>query len=284
MEIPPEITIKISLLVFLVSSMLATGMQLTPRDLLPPLCDIRLVLQVLALNFVVAPGFAWLLTLFIPLESGHAIGLLLVAGAAGAPFLPKLAEVSRGDSALAISIMALLTAGTLLYLPLVLPLLVPGLSISPWSIAKPLALTILAPMVIGMCIRGIAAPLSLRVAPVLASIGTLFLIILFVLLMVVNAKELLGVIGSGAIAVAVLYVAALFTISWVASASFAEKKGVVALATSARNFGAAFVPAANSISDPDATIMITVNAMAGLVVCFLAALWVRKRTSGAQQD
>ena len=284
MGVPPEFIVKISLLAFLVSSMLATGMRLNFRALIAPLGDARLVLQVLVLNFVVAPGFAWLLTRLIPLESGHAIGMLLLGGAAGAPFLPKLAEAARGDPALAIAVMALLTFGTILFLPFVLPWLVPGLTASPWSIAKPLVLTIVVPMAAGMVIQKIAAPVSQRAAPILAKIGTLCLLVLFILLIALNVKALLGVIGSGAIAAAILYVVGLFALSWVGSFRFhGEEKGIVALATSARNFGAALVPAANSFSDPAVTIMITVSAIVGLAACFLATVWVRGRRRSIQQ-
>ena len=71
---------KIAVLAYLVSSMLATGLNLTPRAVLAPLRDAaRLVLIALALNFVLAPAFAWLLTRAFPLDRGHAIVCLIVS-------------------------------------------------------------------------------------------------------------------------------------------------------------------------------------------------------------
>ena len=75
------------------------GLTLTLRAIAAPLRDVRLVLLALGLNFVVAPAFAWLLTLVIPPDPGHAIGLLLLGGAAGAPFLPKVVETARDNVA-----------------------------------------------------------------------------------------------------------------------------------------------------------------------------------------
>src|SRR5436190_22512584 len=120
---PLQLLQKLSTLAFLVGSMLATGLNLTPRDVLAPLRDLRLVLIALSLNFILAPAFAWLLTVVIPLERGYAIGLLLLGGAAGAPFLPKLVENARGDITIAVSLMALLTVGTILFMPFALPLM-----------------------------------------------------------------------------------------------------------------------------------------------------------------
>src|SRR3954452_21223803 len=116
---------NLSVLVFLVGSMLATGLTLTLSAILAPLRRVRLVLLALGLNFVLAPAFAWLLTVILPLDRGHAIGLLLRGGAAGAPFLPKVVASARGDLALAAALMGLLTLGTILFLPLALPLMIP---------------------------------------------------------------------------------------------------------------------------------------------------------------
>ena len=105
---------KLSVLVFLVSSMLAMGLTLTLPAITAPLRSVRLVCLALALNFILAPAFAWLLTIVIPLERGHAVGLLLLGGAAGAPFLPKVVETAGGDLALAAALMGLLTLGTMI--------------------------------------------------------------------------------------------------------------------------------------------------------------------------
>ena len=52
--------------------------------------------------------------------------LLLLGCAAGAPFLPKLAELAKGNLAFAVGVMVLLMVTTVVYLPIVLPLLLPG--------------------------------------------------------------------------------------------------------------------------------------------------------------
>jgi BASS family bile acid:Na+ symporter len=269
---------KLSVLTFLVSSMAAMGLRLTPHTILAPLRNVRFVLIALALNFVLAPAFAWSLTVVIPLDRGHAIGLLLLGGAAGAPFLPKLIETARGDLALAAALMGLLTVGTILFLPFALPLMIAGLHTDPLSIARPLLLLVALPLAAGMLIKSFAATLASRVAPVLAKIGDAALLLLFVLLIALNVRALLGVLGSGAILAALLYFAGLFIIGWLLGGSKAEMRGVLGLSTTARNFAAALVPAATSFTDPNVTIMIIVGAIVCLVVTFVAAGWVRRKT------
>jgi BASS family bile acid:Na+ symporter len=100
--------------------------------------------------------FAVLLTIVVPLERPHVIGLLRLGGAAGAPFLPKLAEGAGGDPGFAVALMTLLTIGTTFFMPFALPLIIPGLQASPWSIARPLLVFILAPLAIGMLLQSLA--------------------------------------------------------------------------------------------------------------------------------
>ena len=163
--------------------MLGVGLTLTLQGLMAPLRQVRLVLVALILNFIFAPVFAWLLTIVIPLQSGHAIALFLLSGAAGAPFLPKLVATARGDVASSVALMALLTIGTILFMPFALPLIIPGMQANAWSIAQPLLLLILLPLIIGMVIKNRAAGFAARLAPGLTKIANISLVLLFLLLL-----------------------------------------------------------------------------------------------------
>jgi BASS family bile acid:Na+ symporter len=270
---------KYSVIVFLVASMGASGLALTPAALLRPLRDARLVLCALFLNFVVAPAFAWLLTIVIPLERGHAAGLLLLGGAAGAPFLPKVFRIAHGDEALAAALMGLLTGGTILFLPFVLPLMIPGLQADAWGIARPLVYFIVAPLAAGMLIRSCCAALAGRGAAVLGKLGSLSLAVLIVTVIALNARPLLGVLGSGAILAAMIYFAGLFVAGELIGRAAPASRDALALATTARNFGAALAPAASSFGDPRVTLMIIVGALVCLAVSFAGAGWVRRKMS-----
>ena len=81
-------------IVFVVSSMLAMGMSQRLHDVLAPLMKPGPVALALLVNFVLAPLLTVALTRLVPLQPPHVTGLLLLGGAAGAPFLPKLAEIS----------------------------------------------------------------------------------------------------------------------------------------------------------------------------------------------
>jgi predicted Na+-dependent transporter len=281
--VPPsdwlELVERSAVFTFLVSSMGAVGLSLTGRAIIAPLRNPRLVAVALVLNFAVAPLLAWLVTTILPLDRGHANGLFLLAGAAGAPFLPKLVETARGEPAVAAAMMVLLTAGTILFMPFGLPLMIPGLQADAWGIARPLVLFIVLPLAVGILIKRYAAAAAARAAPVLAAIGNASLLLFFALLIMLNSRALLGVIGSGAILAALLFIIGLLAIAWLLGQITPDSRETVALATAARNFGAALVPAASSFGDSKVTLMLIVSAIVCLVITFLAAAWMRKRKS-----
>src|SRR5688572_24055672 len=266
---------KLSILVFLLSSMLAMGLTLTLGAITAPLRKVRLVLLALGLNFVVAPAFAWSVTRVIPPDPSHAIGLVLLGGAAGAPFLPKIIATARGDAAVGGALVVLLTFGTILFLPFALPLMIPGLQADAWGIARPLLFFILVPLAVGMFVKRYASALAARAAPALAVIGNAALLLLFVLLIALHFRALLGILGSFVVIAALFYFGGLFFISWLFGSPLPEARGELALATTGRNFGAAIAPAASSFHDPKITTMIFVGAIVCLAVSFLAARWLR---------
>ena len=137
---PWEILHKAStpaMLSFVVSSMLAMGTGLTVGEIVAALRNPRLIIVALLANFVLMPLGALALAKVLWLDEPLSVGLLLLGCAAGAPFLPKLAELSRGNLPLAVGAMVLLMIITVGYLPIVLPLLLPEVTVNPARIDSP---------------------------------------------------------------------------------------------------------------------------------------------------
>jgi bile acid:Na+ symporter, BASS family len=274
---PARIAARIALLTFLVSSMLSAGTSLKPRAIFEPLRDKRLVLVALVLNFAVAPALAVVLTLAIPLERPYAVGLLLLGGAAGAPFLPKLAEGAQGDLGFAVALMTLLTVGTTFFMPFALPLMVSGLQTSPWGIARPLVALILTPLALGIVWRSQAPASSAVCQPILAKIASLSALLLIALLVGLYFWDLLDLLGSGALAVAAIFIGTLFAAGYVLGGPRQPIRGVFGLGTAARNVGAALVPASQSFSDPKIIIMLVASTIVMLIVLLPTTRWLRRK-------
>lgn len=246
--------------------MLATGSCLTTRQIIEPLRNLRQIVVVLLLNFVLMPMIALALAAVLGLDRPFAVVLLVLGCAAGAPFLPKLTELAKGDLAFSVGAMVLLMVVTVVYLPVVMPLLLPGVSVAPWSIARSLILLMLFPLAIGLVVKARYEKLARCVKPVLDRISNISLILLVVLITAANIDNVLQVFGTRAIFAGLLYIALGFGIGWLFGGRDAKAKRVMALGTSQRNIAAALVVASQSFSDPQVVAMVIVVAIVGLIV------------------
>jgi BASS family bile acid:Na+ symporter len=176
----------VAMLSFVVTSMLAMGAGLTVSQISAPIRNARLVVLALLANFVLMPLAALALAKVLWLDEPFGIGLLLLGCAAGAPFLPKLAELAKGNLAFAVGAMVLLVVVTVGYLPIVLPLLLPGVTVDPWNIARSLILLMLLPLAAGLALKMRYEDLARRVKPVLDLISNISLILLVLLITAAN--------------------------------------------------------------------------------------------------
>src|SRR5213595_720359 len=140
--------VPITMLAFVVSSMLAVGLSLTFQQIVAPLRNGKLVFLALLANFVLMPLGALAIATLLRLDQPLGIALLLLGAAAGAPFLPKLAGIAKGNLAFAVGLMVLLMVITVGYLPLVLPAFLPGVSVNPTKIACSLFFLMLVPLAV----------------------------------------------------------------------------------------------------------------------------------------
>lgn len=86
---------------------------------------------------------AYLINLVFDMDQPIETGLILLATAARTPFLPKLAETAKGNVAFSVGLMVMLMVATVVYLPLVLPLLLSGVDVNPWDVASSLVVLML---------------------------------------------------------------------------------------------------------------------------------------------
>jgi bile acid:Na+ symporter, BASS family len=256
----------VAMLSFVVSSMLAMGAGLTVPQIAEPLRNVRLVALTLLANFAVMPLGALALAKMLWLDEPFGIGLLLLGCAAGAPFLPKLAELAKGNLAFAVGAMVLLMVGTIGYLPIVLPLLLRGVTVNPWQIARSLLLLMLLPLVMGLALKAYYGDLAVRVKPGLDWLSNISLILLVCLITAANIDKVLQVFGTRGILAGILFIALGLGTGWLLGGRDTDTKSVMALGTGQRNIAAALVVASQSFSDPKVVVMVIVVAIVGLVV------------------
>jgi BASS family bile acid:Na+ symporter len=268
--------LDIAVLVFAVASMASVGLTYTLREIVDPLGNLRLVALALAANFVLVPAWALLISWGLQLHDPYEVGLFLVAAAAGAPFLVKLVGMADGDVAFAASLLVLLLPITVLYMPIVVPLVVPGAEVDALAIASPLLLTMLLPLAVGLAVYAFVPSLAARLRPVLGPVSTAALVVLFVLTVVTNASELLDLIGQRAIVAALVFIVGAFVIGFVLGAPD-RHKDEIALATAQRNIAAATVVATQAVGDADTLVTVVLTSTIAMAVLFPLTPQLKKR-------
>ena len=273
-----KVIMHLSVLTFVITSMLAMGLSLTIKAIVTPLRNTRVVFLSLATNFVLVPLLAYLILQVLPLEQGLATGLIIMSTAAGEPFLPKLAEVAKGNMAYSVGLMVLLMVGTILFMPLVLPLLLTGVDVDALAIAKSLVLLMLTPLAIGLFIKARYDSIAESLRPSMDQTSTVALVLLMVSAIVLNFSTMIGVIGTGGILAILIFLVVAFVFGYFLGGPSADTKSVLALGTAQRNVSAALLVAAQNFSDdPNVLTMILVTGLIGLVLLMVTGGELGKR-------
>jgi predicted Na+-dependent transporter len=271
----------ISGLLFVVTSMLAMSLSLSVQQMTQPLKNVRLVILALLANFVLVPLLAFVITKIIPLDQSVQIGVILLGTAAGAPFIPKLVQGAKGNVAYAVGLMFLIMVVTIFYLPFILPLLLPGVEVNPWDIAKSLIATMLVPLVIGMLIKSHSPDVADQWAPVMNKISSLSILILLVVGLGLNISNILGFIGTGGIGAMVLLFLGALAIGLLFGGRDAGVRSAMGLSTANRNGAAALLVATQNFSGTDTLPFVLVGVVLMLLILLPVAKFLGRRSEAA---
>jgi len=269
------ILLKISLVIFMAGNLMDMGLSLKPQDALRGLRNVRFVAYTLLWGFVLSPALAYVIPLVIPLASPYATGLILVGMTPCAPFLPAIVNKAKGDLGFTAAFMLLTAIGTVAFMPFAVPLMVKGLTVSAWTIAKPLLLVVLLPLVAGMAILSASAPVASRIQPYVKKVTGIATIIMAVLAVIVYGKGLLGVAGELAVLSQVIFFLIVTTLTyWCGFGLQPEQKIVLSAGMATRNCGAALAPLLSMAeTDQRAIVMVVLAIPLMAVFGFLAAKW-----------
>lgn len=265
---------SIAILVFAVSSMGSVGLAYRVGVVLAPLRDPRAVFRALVANFVLVPLLAVGIEQVIPMPPPFTLGLFLFAGAAGAPFLIKLASAARSDLALSAALLLLLVPVTVVFLPFYVPLAMAhpslkGLSYVPssvFAIGAPLLSTLILPFFLGLAVKAVAPRWAARLVPIGGKLATVALVLVVASTFGANFPQLVRVVKSGAVFAGLLLVVGAFAAGYLLSRK--ERSAVLGLGTAQRNVAGAMVIATRDFTNPDILVMITASVLAGLLVLF----------------
>lgn len=207
---------------FVVTASLAQGFSMTPAMFREGLgAHSQLGVMLLISNFVIVPALIIGLASLIDFNVQVKMAIAVLGITAGAPFIPWLVSKGKGDVPYSVFASFGLLIVTLVVVPFALPpllrLLDTGATPSMWTVAWPLLLFILLPLVIGMICRTRYPALVAEVAPWLGPISLTLLIVHIALFVGYSWSDFTSLAGDWQLAFALVFPLAGMLIGYVLS-------------------------------------------------------------------
>jgi BASS family bile acid:Na+ symporter len=268
--------LNIIVFTFAVSSMLSVGFSYTIREIIVPLRNLREVFEALIANFILVPLLGYLIIQVFSLDKSMEAGILLLAFAAGAPFLIKLTIAAERDVAISAALLVLLVPTTILYMPIIVPIAIPESTVSAINIAIPLLLTMLLPLTIAFFIKAYFPQLVTRLQPLIANLSSITLVLLMALTFVVYLKDIQNILGERVILAAALLIIGAFGIGYLLGGPGRTERDILGLGTAQRNIAAATVVASQGFEDKNTLVVVVLSSLLALLLLFPIAKILRK--------
>ena len=108
---------------------------------------------------------------------------------------------------------------TIIYLPLVLPILLSDVEINPWDIAQSRIVMMLIPLAIGLFIRARYEDAATKLQPTFSMAANIGLLVLVIMGVVFNFSIMLALVGSFGILVGIILLVLALVISYLQGVS-----------------------------------------------------------------
>jgi BASS family bile acid:Na+ symporter len=277
-----ETTFGPLVLIFTVTNLAAMGLQVKMPDVIGSLKNKKAIALIFVWGWVLGPAVGFLIIWILPLAEPYVVVVLLCSLAPTAPFLQQMVGKARGDMPFAGALIPLVAVGTVVLMPLMAPLMIKGVSISAWALAKPLLLTILLPLIIGAAIRYYNDTMATKIFPATKLIAQLSTLLTIVWCLVLYGSSMLDTAGSFALLSMTLFMVGMAVITYYFGFGLKQaQRSVMALSMGTRNI-AAVLAAALAIPNAD-TRIVTMVVMWTLWSVVLAAIGARIFSKQAEQ-
>jgi BASS family bile acid:Na+ symporter len=273
-----EILLSVFALVFVVGTMLAMGLKLTPAGITRTLRNWKLDVLILVANFVIVPAIIISLAYIDQLPEDIRLGITILAFASGAPFIPMIVQHAKGNIAMGVGVMTLLMVATIIVLPIMLPLAIPGVTVNAWDIARPLIFLMLIPLVIGLLVRIRYESFAEHAAKLLVPVNMLSIFLLLFLVFALYWSDIVSTFGTGAIGFSIIFAVIALVVGYLFGGRDKNTKRVFGLSTANRNISAGIlISGINFIDRPLVSVTVMIVAIASLVLLMIVAgEWGRK--------
>ena len=271
--------------IFTASNMAVMGLQVKSPEVIAGLKNPKILVLIFLWGWVLGPALGLLIAWALPLSEGFVIGLLLYSLAPCAPFIPLMVPKARGDMSFAGALIPLVAVGTVIFMPLMAPLLITGVTINVGALTKMFLLSILLPLAIGAAIREYAGTVGKKIFPAVNVIAKLSTLGTVVYACVLYWREMLATAGSfGLLSMTIfMVVMGLITYRRFGFGLKQNQRSVMALAMLSRN-GSVVLLAAFTIPDVDPSVVtyVIMFVLWSFVIAAVAARIFGKQAASAE--
>jgi len=271
--------------IFTASNMAVMGLQVKSPEVIAGLKNPKILVLIFLWGWVLGPALGFLIAWALPLSEGFVIGLLLYSLAPCAPFIPLMVPKARGDMSFAGALIPLVAVGTVIFMPLMAPLLITGVTINVGALTKMFLLSILLPLAIGAAIREYAGTVGKKIFPAVNVIAKLSTLGTVVYACVLYWREMLATAGSfGLLSMTIfMVVMGLITYRRFGFGLKQNQRSVMALGMLSRN-GSVVLLAAFTIPDVDPSVVtyVIMFVLWSFVIAAIAAKIFGKQAASAE--
>ena len=259
-----EVTFEPLVFVFAVSNLFYMGLHAKMPDVIAALKNKKAIALIFVWGWVLGPALAYLITMVLPLAEPYRITLLLCSLAPAAKYVPLMVEKARGDMGFTGALIPLVNIGTVVFMPLMGPLFVKGLTVSAGDLAKPLFLTVFLSMALGAALLHYAESVATKILPAVKVIAKITVKLVGVFGAVIYAREMIATAGSFALLSITIFMVGMALITYRFGFGLKQnQRSVMSLAMLSRN-SAAILPAVFAIPNLDPRI---------LTMCIMWGVW-----------
>jgi len=243
------------IMLFTVSNLAVMGLQVKSAEVIAGLKQPKTVAAIFVWGWVLGPALGLLIVWALPLSDPFVVGLLLFSLAPCAPFFPLMVPKARGDMSFAGALVPLVVVGSVIFMPLMAPLLIKGLALSTWAFAKMLLVTVLLPMAVGVVLREYARTVATKIFPTVNVIAKLSTLACLVFGLVLYWREMLDTAGSFALLSMTVFMVVMGWITYRFGFGLKQnQRSVMSLSMLSRN-GSVVMLAAITIPDVDPSLL-----------------------------
>jgi BASS family bile acid:Na+ symporter len=257
---------KALIVVFLLSSMISIGMEVTLKEILSAARQKRLFIRALLANFVLVPLLGLGLARILPMPTNVEIGFLLLAAAPGALFAINFTRRGQDSVPFAAALLFTLTSLCVVVTPFLAQLMLnvdQPITLHYDRAMQALFLYILLPLLAGLALNRWANPLALRLHNSMNACAGISFVIVTVITMGLKSAATKQIGISGLLAMMLLIVASM-VVGWRLGGPDPGTRRVLTVNTSMRN--AALALAIASRSFPGGNVDVGILAFSALML------------------